>query len=153
MSGFGNLLVKIVATVCFIGYIPFAPGTWGSLAALLVVWYGGLATPQLVMVLAGVCIAGVLSAHAGRHVFGEEDSPRIVIDEFAGYMASVLFLPLSAGYMIAAFILFRALDIVKPPPIRQAERFFPGGWGVMIDDLIAGILTNVLLQSFRALTS
>lgn len=144
-----QFLSKIIATVFFIGYIPFAPGTFGSLAALAFIW---ILKPNILMLLAiltAVFIAGVLSSHIVEENTGIKDGRYIVIDEFAGYLASVIFLPLTAVYLIGAFLLFRFFDILKPPPIRNFERIFSGGIGVMIDDLAAGIITNLILQLWR----
>lgn len=75
-----------------------------------------------------------------------KDSGNIVIDEVCGYAVSVLFVPKTGGYLIAAFILFRLFDILKPPPIRKIEQEVPGGIGIMLDDLLAGIYANICLQ-------
>ncbi|MBI3592707.1 MAG: phosphatidylglycerophosphatase A, partial [Nitrospirae bacterium] len=87
--------------------------------------------------------------HAVEKNTGIKDSKHIVIDEFVGYLASVAFLPLTAGYIVAAFFLFRFFDILKPPPIRNVEKKFHGGLGIMLDDLLAGIFTNIILQIWR----
>ncbi len=80
-----------------------------------------------------------------------KDSGHIVIDEFCGYLVSILFLPHSIGYLIAAFVLFRIFDILKPPPIRQVEKAVSGGIGIMLDDLLAGLCANICLQAWRYL--
>ncbi|HAK87801.1 MAG TPA: phosphatidylglycerophosphatase A [Nitrospiraceae bacterium] len=143
------LLSKVIATVFFIGYIPFAPGTFGSLAALAFVWILKPDVLPLLAILTLVFIAGVLSSHAVEKDTGIKDGKYIVIDEFAGYLASVAFLPLTVGYIISAFLVFRFFDILKPPPIRNIEKTFHGGLGIMLDDLSAGIFTNILLQIWR----
>jgi phosphatidylglycerophosphatase A len=151
MKDFYGLLSKIIATVFFIGYIPFAPGTFSSLAALLFIWLLKPGAVIQIMIILSVFVAGILSARIAEQEFSEKDSRHIVIDEFAGYLIAVAFLPLSAGYIIAAFFLCRFFDILKPPPIRNLERMFSGGMGVMIDDLVAGIITNIILQIWRIL--
>ena len=143
------LLSKVIATVFFIGYIPFAPGTFGSLAALAFMWIFKPDVLMLLAILATVFIAGVSSSHAVEKHTGIKDGRHIVIDEFAGYLASVIFLPLTAVYLIAAFFLFRFFDILKPPPIKNVEKMFHGGLGIMLDDLLAGIFTNIILQIWR----
>ena len=138
--------LKYLATLGFVGYLPIAPGTFGTFAAAIVF---GLLKPSLpvhILLLVIIIIAGTLAAHQAEKVIGEKDSTHIVIDEFAGFALSVLFIPQNIIYYIAAFILFRFFDILKPPPIRNIERTFPGGWGVMADDLMAGIYTNIVLQ-------
>ncbi len=149
MKTFLRFLSKLIATVFFIGYIPFAPGTFGSLAALAFIWIFRPDVPMLLVMLSAIFIAGVLSSHAVEKDTGIKDGRYIVIDEFVGYLVSVIFLPLTAVYLIAAFFLFRFFDILKPPPIRNLERMFSGGMGVMIDDLVAGVITNIILQVFR----
>lgn len=142
---------QIVASCFFIGYIPFAPGTFGSLAGLVFIWLIKPDYLEQVFIIVTLFVIGVVSAQAAEKEFGQKDSPRIVIDEFVGYLVSTAFLPLTVGYMISAFFLFRFFDILKPSPIRIVERHFHGGLGVMLDDVAAGILTNLLLQCWRIL--
>ncbi|MEW6739920.1 MAG: phosphatidylglycerophosphatase A [Nitrospirota bacterium] len=149
MKTFLRFLSKIIATVFFIGYIPFAPGTFGSLAGLAFIWIFKPDFLQQIIILTVGFIFGIASSQIVEKESGTKDSKHIVIDEFVGYMASIIFLPLTIGYTIAAFFLFRFFDILKPPPIRNIERMFSGGIGVMIDDLAAGIITNLILQLWR----
>lgn len=144
-------LLKHAATLGPVGFIPLAPGTLGTLAALGLVMFLRLPpSPYIALTLACIVI-GVLSSGVAEEVMGRRDPSCVVIDEFAGYLVAVAFLPETAGYLLAGFILFRFFDILKPPPIRwlQALR---GGLGVMADDLAAGLLTNVLLQIWRMLS-
>jgi phosphatidylglycerophosphatase A len=139
---------KIIATVFFIGHIPFAPGTFGTLAGMLFIW---IVKPPFLWqfaILITALIIGVITSGIAEKAFGEKDSRHIVIDEFAGYLCSIIFLPLTPADMVAAFFLFRFFDILKPPPIRMLERI-GGGAGVMLDDVAAGIFTNVILQVVR----
>lgn len=149
MKTFLRFLSKIIATVFFIGYIPFAPGTFGSLAALAFVWILKPDAALLFLVLIAGFISGILSSHAVEKNTGIKDNKHIVIDEFIGYLASVMLLPLTVGYIVAAFFLFRFFDILKPPPIRNVEKTFHGGLGIMLDDLLAGMFTNIILQIWR----
>ncbi|MBF0506675.1 MAG: phosphatidylglycerophosphatase A [Nitrospirae bacterium] len=148
MDAFFRGLSKIIATVFFIGYIPFASGTFGSLAALLFVLF--LKPGRLLhgVLVAAVFVIGTASAHAAEGVFGH-DSGRIVIDEFSGFLISVFWLPFTAGYLAVAFFLFRFFDILKPPPVRNIERAVSGGLGVMLDDAVAGLMANLFLQLWR----
>jgi phosphatidylglycerophosphatase A len=145
-------IATVIATVFFIGYIPFAPGTFGTLAAMVTIWLLRPGLESQAVILAVVAIAGVLSAHKAEKALAEPDSKHIVIDEFAGYLVSVFSLPLTGWYLLAAFILFRFFDILKPPPIRNIERMTGGGLGIMLDDIVAGIFTNALLQAWRHFT-
>lgn len=139
-------LAKAIATVFFIGRLPVAPGTFGSLAGALFLWMLQPGLPLHLTLIIAVFALGVWCAGVAERALGEEDCGSIVIDEFVGYMAAVVALPLTAGYMAAAFVLFRFFDIVKPPPVRTIERATRGGLGIMLDDLAAGAATNVILQ-------
>lgn len=131
----------LVATVCHIGRLRPAPGTWASAAALVLAWgtvaAGGsalLALLTLAAVQLGLWAAGTFVAATG-----EEDSPFIVIDEVAGQWIAVLPAPLDPAAYLAAFLFFRAFDIAKPWPVSWADRELTGGVGAMSDDLIAGV--------------
>lgn len=143
-------LFKYIATLGFLGYLPYAPGTFGTAAGFLFVIllkpnYLGLLTICLL-----VFLLGLLTSHQAEKQLGK-DSSHIVIDELCGYLISVLFIPSGIGYLIAAVMLFRIFDILKPPPIRKIEKFVPGGAGIMLDDVLAGIYANVCLQVWRYL--
>lgn len=143
-------MLKQLATLGPIGYLPWAPGTWGSAVGVLFI---ALVPPmaievQLLLVLAGF-IVGTIASTAAEQVIGEQDSGHIIIDEFVGMLISVLYLPQSFGWLLAAFLLFRILDIVKPFPIRQVEASLQGGLGIMTDDILAGLGANLLLQTWK----
>lgn len=87
----------------------------------------------------------IWAAEHARRMFGEEDPPRVVIDEMAGYLVAMAFHEPNLYIMIAAFIVFRILDVIKPPPARWMERRLPGGIGIVMDDVMAGIYTNLAL--------
>ncbi len=142
-----GFFLRQIATLSFVGYIPAAPGTFGTLVAAVLVWLLKPAPlPLLLFTLISIFI-GTYAAGQAELALGR-DSSRIIVDEFAGYLVSVLFLPLSDGHLLAAFALFRAFDILKPPPIRQMEKL-PGGMGVMGDDVAAGIAANIALHLWR----
>jgi phosphatidylglycerophosphatase A len=145
-----NQIYHIIATVGFAGYFPFAPGTAGTAAGFLFLLLLRPSDAGLLFIILPLFIAGVLASHNAEKVLGK-DSGHIVIDEFCGYLLSVAFLPRSMGYLIAAFFLFRFFDIVKPPPVRNAENYFSGGMGIMLDDVLAGIYTNICLQLWNYL--
>ncbi len=141
---FHNIQHKI-ATLGFIGFLPHGPGTFGSAVGFLLILLLRPDDLLLMLMLAAVFIIGIISSHSAEKILGK-DSGHIVIDELFGYMVSVLFVPMSIGYLIAAFILFRLFDIVKPPPISNMETMFSGGLGIMMDDLLAGIFANLCIQ-------
>ncbi len=136
-----------LATCGWIGYVPVAPGTAGSLAGLVcygLVRLGGDEWTQLGL-LVGVVIAGVWASSAAEQYFGRTDPGTIVIDEVAGMLLTLLWVPVSWAGALVGFALFRLFDVVKPFPVRLAER--PGGgWGVMADDLAAGAYAHVALR-------
>ena len=134
----------IIATGFGSGYAPLIPGTAGSLLALIIyifIPYGSLFWLAVIIVtfFTGVWSAGVVESDRGK------DAGLIVIDEFTGQWISLIFLPANIYIYLSSFILFRILDIVKPFPANKSQEL-PGGWGVMTDDVIAGIYTNIVLQ-------
>ena len=139
-----------MATAGGVGYSPIAPGTVGSLVALLILW--ALPFSLLGLALCLLLVVGVGGWAAGRaeRLLGRKDPGAVVIDEIAGMFLSALALPRSLGVLLVAFLLFRLFDILKPFPIRQSQ-MFSGGLGIMLDDLIAGTYTLVLLRGVLAL--
>lgn len=133
------------------GYAPIAPGTAGSLVALAGLWFIPFTTTSLLVALAVVTVVGVWAADRAERVLGRKDPGVIVVDEVAGMMVSVALVPRTLTVLVVAFLLFRALDIWKPFP-AGASQDLAGGLGVMVDDLIAGAYTLVLIAGARALT-
>jgi phosphatidylglycerophosphatase A len=144
-----NSIFKNIATLSFIGYIPVAPGTFGTLAALILYIFLKPSLSVQVLLLCFIIPIGTVSAHRAEKALDAKDSRHIVIDEFCGYFCSLLFMPFSITYAIAAFFLFRIFDILKPFPIRRMEVVFQGGIGVMADDIMAAVYTNIILQIWR----
>jgi phosphatidylglycerophosphatase A len=140
-----KLLAKLICTFFFAGYFPFAPGTFGSLITLVIIW---LFIPSFFYILLPVSIGlffiSTWSATQGEEIFGK-DGRQMVIDEVTGMAISLLFVPKEIKWYVIAFFLFRLFDIVKPPPARGAEKL-KAGWGVTLDDVIAGIYANVSLH-------
>ncbi|HEY8549446.1 MAG TPA: phosphatidylglycerophosphatase A [Vicinamibacterales bacterium] len=140
-------LAITLATVFGIGRIPFAPGTFGSLPGIALTIaaraYGPWWTEALLLVL--IVVAGVWGASAAEEHFGRIDPGPVVIDEVAGMMLTLLFIPLSATGYAAGFFVFRACDVIKPFPANRLERL-PGGFGVMADDLMAGVWGHAIVR-------
>ncbi|HPW24475.1 MAG TPA: phosphatidylglycerophosphatase A [Candidatus Syntrophosphaera thermopropionivorans] len=142
-----------LASVFGVGFIPYAPGTYGSIVAAAIylllpqmlfsgkgwLWYTGF----LVILIA---LAVWLSSKAEKKL--GPDAPQIVIDEVCGFFLSVLLLPKSFLMAVYALVIFRALDIAKPFPIKISQKL-PRGWGIVIDDLIAGVYTNILIHFIK----
>jgi len=156
----------LVATVGPIGWLPVAPGTAGAAFAVCTFVFFSLwvpnemrGLPALATLLGGTAVltvGGVRAAElAGQH-FGCEDDGRIVVDEVAGQwltLAPLLIFPgaaLSWLWVVTGFVLFRVFDIWKPGPVRWAERRFPGGLGVMLDDIVAGVMGALVLAVLLA---
>jgi len=140
------LIFKYIATLGIIGYIPVAPGTFGTLTAFIFFMLLKPSPYIHLVLLVFVLPIGIISSHIAEKLLNSEDSRHIVIDEFYGYLLSVLFIPLSISYALAAFFLFRFFDILKPFPIKKIENVLRGGTGVMADDIMAAIYTNIILQ-------
>ena len=145
-------LSEWLATCFKIGHLPIAPGTWGSLAAVIGwwLWLQYLDPLVFIVLIITIFIIGVFATNIIIDHTGEKDPSRVVIDEVSGQWLGLLMLPDGALYIAGAFILFRFLDILKPWPIRQLEQF-PKGWGVMLDDMLAGLLTLGLIQGVSRL--
>lgn len=139
-------LSQLISTLFFIGYIPFAPGTFGSLVALIFVHILKPDDLELLFLVVFGLILGIFCSHTTEKDLEERDSKKIIIDEFIGYMASLLFLPQTFYNLIVIFFLFRFFDIFKPFPIRLLERRIHGGLGIMIDDLVAAIYANLFFR-------
>ncbi|MCD4651515.1 MAG: phosphatidylglycerophosphatase A [Candidatus Cloacimonetes bacterium] len=140
-------LILFIACGFGSGYLPKMPGTWGTIFALIVYltipesfWMEYYAVVMVTLLFfTGVYISGKAEAYLSH------DDGRIVIDEIAGFFVSVLFLPKIWYFYIPAFILFRLYDILKPWPINKLQSL-KGGWGVMVDDIVAGVYTAVILH-------
>jgi phosphatidylglycerophosphatase A len=130
-----------VSTVLGIGTIPLAPGTWGTAAAVPLVWLcAGMTHWGYLAVCVGVTVLAIACAGLTDRTLGEHDSQRIVSDEVAGYFWTLLAVADRTDPVALAvgFVLFRAADIVKPWPARAIDDRLPGGAGVVLDDVVAG---------------
>jgi len=141
-----SLAAQLVATGAGSGYAPFAPGTAGSLVGLLLFWplsrlpFVGQAGVTVALFLLGTLAAAHLASRLGL-----KDPGIVVVDEVVGQWVSLLLLPLTPLTVVLGFLLFRLLDVLKPWPARDFERL-PGGWGIMADDVMAGIYANLLVR-------
>lgn len=140
-------LALLLSTAGYVGYAPVAPGTWGSLVGVML--FLGLrslqsATLELAIILMLFAV-GVWSGTIAERHFGGNDPGPVVLDEVVGMLITLWAVPVGAGGLLVGFLLFRILDIVKPPPAAQLERLH-GGWGVMADDAMAAVYGNLMLR-------
>jgi len=136
-----------LATGCYVGKIPFAPGTFGSAVGLPIAYLVSL-TPlpfSLLFIIAFIGFA-VLISNRAEIVMAKKDPGDIVIDEIVGIVITFINFAVNVWILIAGFILFRIIDIMKPYPIRWIDRQVSGGCGVVLDDVIAGIYANLILR-------
>ena len=140
-----------LATCGYLGYVPVAPGTFGSAAGLalfLAVRSTGSASVEIAAIVVLFAI-GVWSGTVAERHFGGVDPSPVVIDEVVGMLITLALLPVNATGAVVGFFLFRVLDVVKPWPSRQFEAL-PGGWGVMADDGMAAIYGNLAMRGVVA---
>lgn len=150
----GSFVPLAIATALGAGYAPIAPGTWGSAVGLLLWFFLPSSTPSQALAIVVVVAAGIWSASVAERHFGRTDPGEVVIDEVAGMLITLFLNPVGWVGALGGFLLFRASDIVKPFPARRLERLH-GGFGIMADDVMAGIYANLALRlciwSFRHL--
>ena len=147
-------LIKLAGSGLGLGYLPVAPGTWGSAGGLLIWWLTlpvGRGLQALLLILAVVPAA--LACGACARATGRDDPSFVVLDEVLGMYLALLFLTPSLPWVAAAFVLFRLLDIFKPWPVSVMEKRFTGGAAVLLDDLLAGAITAVILIILQILIS
>lgn len=129
------------------GLAPFAPGTCGTLVGVLVyLALARLPAPAYLLVVAVLFAAGVPVCAARARRLGVHDHPSIVWDEIVGYLIAMILAPRGWPWVAGGFLAFRFFDIAKPWPVRWADRRVGGGWGIMLDDLLAGVYAFALLQ-------
>lgn len=148
-----DLTLTIIATGVFSGYARIVPGTVGSLVGL-VLFLPLAASPLLVRVVAtaAVFLLGVFASSRMEEIWRIKDPNLVVIDEIVGMWIALVFVPYDVVNFIAAFLLFRLFDILKPFPAKQAE-LLRGGWGIMLDDVFAGIYACAAINGFHILRS
>jgi len=138
-------LIKLIATGFYTGFVPVAPGTAASILALIIY----LLLPEnhalYWMILIVLIIGGTIVSGEAEKMFKEKDSSCIVIDEICGYMLTMAFLPKNLHLAIIGFFLFRTLDIIKPSFVKEVEKL-QGGIGIMLDDIVSGMICSLVLH-------
>lgn len=137
----------IIATGFYSGYLPKAPGTWGSLVGLLLYFLlQALSLPVYLAVVAGLFVVGSFAAGEAEKIMDNRDPGVVVIDEIVGMLITMIAVPATPLTMALGFILFRIFDIAKPFPVNFFDQRFHGGLGIMLDDVAAGIYSLIILQ-------
>lgn len=145
MLSIRNFIIKIITTFFYVGYLPFIPGTFGSLAGIILFYFVKNDTFVYGLVILILAILGLTFAGKAEKIFNRKDPRQVVLDEVVGMLLSLLFLPYDIKLVVSGFFLFRLLDTLKPYPIRWFEERH-GSIGIMGDDIIAGLYTNIILQ-------
>ena len=150
-----NRFAITISSVFYIGFIPGAPGTYGSFAAAAALFfigqYGNWVHPAALLAVVGIItLIGIPASTSAGKQAGDEDPSFVVIDEVAGQLLTFCFVPFSVMNIVLGFFAFRAFDILKPWPIRKLESL-PRGVGVMADDLLAGVYACASLHIVNAL--
>ncbi|MGY8787582.1 MAG: phosphatidylglycerophosphatase A family protein [Fidelibacterota bacterium] len=141
-------LSEFIGTVGYVGYLPIAPGTWGSLAALIA-WYilkPMISDPLFLLITGAIFFAGVAASEILVEAWEDGDPKAVVVDEWVGMWIALYLAPHTLVWGLVAFLLFRFFDILKPGPIQLMDDLH-SAIGVMMDDVVAGIFALLLTQS------
>ena len=142
-----NRFFLFIATGFGVGYSRIAPGTLGTLIAVPIYYFlSAITSPLYEITLIGFFFLSVWISENAEIFFGKKDDQRIVVDEIVGFLITMLWVPKTLPFIIMGFFLFRFFDILKPFPIRRMERKLKGGFGVVLDDVMAGVYANIILH-------
>lgn len=144
-------IIKLCATVFNLGYFPI-PGTMGSLAGLLIYFLLKTNSVLYLIILAMLLVLGFYVSGKTEEILKQKDSAKIIMDEVCGMLIALFLLPARMPVVISAFFIFRALDTIKPIPIDKLQHL-SGSKGIMLDDIVAGVYTNLIIQASLRLTS
>jgi phosphatidylglycerophosphatase A len=147
-----KFLSRIIAPFFGIGYLPFAPGTIASFVMILLYKYYlyTLNWPVYLGILVCIFVSGALASSIYAETMNKEDPRSVVIDEVLGQLIVLFRMPPTWPLLIASFVLFRILDILKPYLIKQSENF-PRGWGIMMDDVVSGVCAGIIINLYLLL--
>jgi phosphatidylglycerophosphatase A len=150
MNRTGRVTVRFFASGFFSGHIPFAPGTMGTLVAipLYLLLVNALTGWQYAAAVVVLTLAAIWISDLAEKVYGRKDPPQVVIDEIAGFLLTMTAVPPRAVYIVMGFALFRVFDILKPQPAGWINARMRGGSGIVLDDIVAGLYANIVLQFF-----
>ncbi len=140
-----NLIEKLIGSGLFTGFIPIASGTFASFVALLIFLIPGFENPTILMLVISVLIViGVRIADKFESTYGK-DPKQFTLDEFIGMWITLLFIPKKIWFLIPAFLIWRLMDIIKLYPAKKIETI-KGGWGVILDDVLLGLYSFMIIQ-------
>lgn len=143
-------VIILLATGCYVGYSPLIPGTTGTLAAIpLYLILSDLSPLYYIAIVLGSIYIAIWASDGAEVLLQSRDCRHIVIDEMVGFMVAMFMVPPTLRNILLGFFLFRALDIIKPFPIRVLEERVRGGYGVVLDDIVAGVYANLLIHVLR----
>ena len=137
--------IKLITSFFYLGHSPFMPGTMGSLAGLLVYFVVKCSDILYGFVILFLFFMGVMFAGEAEKIYKRKDASMIVIDEACGMLLALFFVPSNPYSIMLGFFLFRIFDILKPPPAKRMEKL-TGSLGIMFDDIVAALYTNIILQ-------
>ncbi len=155
-----KFFIKFLSSCCFLGYIPFASGTFGTLAGILMVWLTyyfidiNLLSGKLIYLFLCIFLTLIsipISTQA-EILYNKKDSSKIVLDEAVSFFITMFWLPFNLKIVIVGFILNRIFDIIKIEPARSFQNKFRAGWGVVLDDTVSAFYSNILLRIIIFLT-
>ena len=147
-------IAEAIATAGYIGYVPIAPGTFGAaIGCLIYLVMPFFSLPIVFIGLAGFIVFSAWIAGEAEKILNTKDPGCIIIDEIAGMAVTFFALPCSVYIGVAGFAIFRFFDILKPFPIKWLEKKCPGGFGVVIDDVAAGVISNIVLRILMLVTN
>ena len=144
------IIWRFVATFFYLGKLPFAPGSWGSLGVLLLWFFLPVSFSIQLSIIVFLFVLGVYSSNKMAKYMDDHDPSEVVIDEAVGMGISLFMLPHSFGLYLLAFVLFRIFDVLKPSFIYRVEDL-PGGWGIMLDDVLAGLFTLAIVHGIASI--
>jgi phosphatidylglycerophosphatase A len=142
-----NYFIVMLATGFGVGYSPIAPGTTGTLLSIpIYLFLSQIPSPLYELTLLTFFFLASWISEQAQKYWATKDDQRIVIDEMMGFLITMLWIPRTIFFISMGFILFRFFDILKPFPIRRLEKRWKGGFGVVLDDVAAGVYVNIILQ-------
>jgi phosphatidylglycerophosphatase A len=139
-------IAKIIATFFYVGLIPVGPGTFGTLAAIPLFYALSLMPLYLYLAITVlIVLISVWASTVAEEIFNKTDPGQVVADEVCGFLVTMILVPPTISNIFLGFLLFRFFDITKPYPVRKFE-ILPGGWGIVIDDVAAGVYACITLH-------